>query len=271
MINTNSIINKRWVRRAFDRAAHSYDDAAVLQREICTRLVEHLQPVVLQPNVILDVGTGTGQVLSLLKQRYKKAHLLALDIAPEMLKKAEKSTGWFNKPSVMCADAEYLPLKDNSVDMVVSNLMLQWSADLQKAFSEFKRVLKPGGVLMFSTFGPDTLKELRDSWNRVDQYGHVNHFLDMHDVGDALLQAGFADPVMDREDIVMTYGDIRTLMADLKSIGANTPTSGRRKSLMTPATLKKLTDCYESYRRDDVLPATYEVIYGQAWCVGSAE
>jgi len=265
MINSGSVINKQWVKRAFNKAAKTYDDAAVLQREVCTRLLEHLDPVTMQPEVILDVGAGTGFGVGLLMKRYKKASVIAVDLAPEMLKMVARQGGWLRKPKLMCADADHLPMADNSVDMIVSSLMLQWSGDLERTFREFKRVLKPGGVLMFATFGPDTLKELRNSWAQVDGDGHVNQFVDMHDVGDALLRCQFSDPVMDREMLTLTYNKVTDLMRDLKSIGANTPSGARRKGLMTASVLSAVEQAYEQYRQTGVLPASYEIVYGQAW------
>ena len=265
MINSTSVINKHWVRRAFDRAASTYDEAAVLQREVCTRMLEHLDPVKMVPEVILDVGAGTGFGVGLLMKRYKKAHIVAVDLAPEMLKLAARQGSWLRKPKIMCADADHLPVADSSVDMIVSSLMLQWSGDLERTFREFKRVLKPGGVLMFATFGPDTLMELRNSWAKVDTDGHVNQFADMHDVGDALMRSQFADPVMDREMLTLTYQKVTDLMRDLKAIGANTPSGGRRRGLMTAKTLSAVEQAYEKYRQNGVLPASYEIVYGQAW------
>lgn len=265
MINPAFSVNKLWVRRAFDKAASTYDDAAVLQREVCTRMLEHLDPVKMTPQIILDVGAGTGFGVGLLMQRYKKARITAVDLAPEMLKLAAKQGRWLRRPSVLCADADHLPIADNSVDMIVSSLMLQWSGDLERTFREFKRVLKPGGVLMFATFGPDTLMELRNSWAKVDADGHVNQFTDMHDVGDALLRCQFADPVMDREMLTLTYQKVTDLMRDLKAIGANTPSSGRRRGLMTAKTLSAVEQAYEQYRNEGALPASYEIVYGQAW------
>lgn len=265
MIDPNFTVNKRWVRRAFDRAAESYDAAAVMQREVCNRLDQRLEMIRLQPEVILDVGAGTGHGLGLLMQRYKKAQLIALDIAPAMLKRAAKQGSWRRKPHLLCADAEFLPLADASVDMVFSNLMLQWSGDLARAFGEFRRVLRPGGVLMFTTFGPDTLKELRHSWAAVDQDVHVNRFIDMHDIGDLLVRSRLADPVIDREEMVLTYPDVTAVMRDLKAIGANTPASGRKRGLSTRNTLKSVATAYETFRNAGVLTATYEIIYGQAW------
>jgi malonyl-CoA O-methyltransferase len=163
------------------------------------------------------------------------------------------------------AEAEKLPLANNSVEMVYSNLTVQWVNDLDLALREFNRVLKPGGMLLFSTFGPDTLKELRDSWRAIDQYSHVNQFIDMHDIGDAMMRARLAEPVMDVENFTLTYNDVMTLMRDLKAIGAHNVTSARAKGLMGKTHFKQFQQRYEKYRQDGVLPTTYEVVYGHAW------
>ncbi len=253
------------VRQAFNAAAGSYDEAAVLQREVLHRLMEALLPVRHRPEVILDAGCGTGEAYPLLHQRYPKVRIIALDIAENMLQHARQRGGLLHKPWCVCADIEQLPLADNSVDMVFSNLALQWVNDLPATLAGFARVLKPGGLLMFSSFGPDTLKELRQCWREVDDAVHVNAFIDMHDIGDALLQAGLADPVMSAEHIVMTYTQARLLMQDLRDIGANATARGHRQGLLTAAALKRVCQAYEQFRRSDGLPATYEVLYGHAW------
>ncbi|HHC74246.1 MAG TPA: malonyl-[acyl-carrier protein] O-methyltransferase BioC, partial [Thiothrix sp.] len=225
------MLDKAQLRRHFDRAAKQYDAAAVLQREVGQRLYERLDYINIQPERVLDLGCGTGFLTQKLLKQYPKAQLIALDIAVNMLKITQKQGGWFRKPKVICADAEQLPLKDASVDVIVSNLMLQWCNDLPNSFAEMRRVLKPNGMVLFSSFGTDTLKELRESWQRVDQYAHSSTFADMHDVGDALMQAGFAQPVMDMDMITMTYHSVRELMQDLKQIGANNADRQQRKSL----------------------------------------
>jgi malonyl-CoA O-methyltransferase len=155
--------------------------------------------------------------------------------------------------------------------MIFSNLTLQWCNDLDRVFEGFWRILKPGGLLMFSTFGPDTLKELRACWHKIDQFTHVNAFIDMHDVGDALMRHRFSEPVMDVERLTLTYQDIRTLMQDLKMLGAHNVTAGRRQTLTGKGRIQALTRAYESYRHDGVLPASYEVVYGHAWIPANKE
>ncbi len=257
--------DKDQARRSFGRAAASYDEAAVLQREIGSRLLERLDLMKIQPRDILDLGSGTGQCIDGLFSRYRKARVVALDIAPPMLKRARQRGRWLRRPQCICADAERLPFGDNSFDLVFSNLMLQWCVDLDAAFSELQRVLRPGGLLLFSSFGPDTLRELRESWREVDRYAHVNTFLDMHDVGDALLRTRFADPVMDVERLTVTYPDVWKLMRELKQVGAHNVTGGRPRGLTGKRHMQQLVEAYEKYRCDGVLPASYEVVNGHAW------
>jgi malonyl-CoA O-methyltransferase len=187
-----------------------------------------------------------------------------------MLKLARLRPPWWQRlrgrgVTPVCGDIEQLPLRAAAVSMLWSNLALQWVNDLQRAFTEFKRVLAPGGLLMFSTFGPDTLKELRAAYQGIDRYTHVHRFTDMHDLGDFLVHAGFADPVMDMEYITMTYADVRGLMRDLKAIGAHNVTAGRRPGMTARAMLSRVERNYEASRRDGRLPATFEVVYGHAW------
>jgi len=259
---------KHRIQKHFDAKAICYESSAVLQRNVCKELIQRLDLTRLKPAVVLDVGCGTGWGTQDLLQKYKKAKIISLDLSPEMLKQTKSKGGWFRKPKIICADAEDIPLEDESVDLIFSNLMLQW-CDYKKVFAEFKRILKPEGLLMFSTFGPDTLKELKQSWAKVDDHAHVNDFTDMHDLGDELIHAGLAEPVMDMDVLTLTYKDVLSVMKDLKAIGANTILKNQKKSaeigLVTPAKLKRVIEHYESYRQQDVVPASYEVVYGHAW------
>ena len=259
------IFDQQRVRQAFDKAVDSYDEAAVLQKEVCKRLLEKLDVVCLSPEWILDAGTGTGEAVKPLQKKYKKAEVVLLDLSEAMLKKAVKQGMLFRKPHQVCGNIESLPFADQSFDLLFSNLAMQWCNDLGATLMEFKRVLKPGALLQFSTFGPDTLKELRSSWQKVDSAVHVNNFIDMHDIGDALLQSGFAEPVMESEIITVNYKEVDTLMQDLRDIGANVTANGHRQGLLTRNMLKKLHEAYEVHRQDGVLPASYEIIYGHAW------
>ncbi len=255
---------KHRIQKHFDSRASRYESSAILQREVCQRMLDRLQWLKLQPQTIVDVGTGTGWGIQGLMKYYRSARVMALDLSMPMLQQVRAKSGWFRKPGLICADAEALPLADESVDMIFSNLMLQWCHP-ETVFAEFKRILRPGGVLMFSTFGPDTLKELRHCWAQVDDAVHVNEFTDMHDLGDALLVSGFAEPVMDADLMTLTYQHAKDVMLDLKNIGANTPLGKQPRGLVTPRRLQNVLDAYETFRSENVLPASFEVVYGHAW------
>jgi malonyl-CoA O-methyltransferase len=253
------------VARSFDRAARSYAAAAVLQARVRTELLARLDLVRLAPDSALDLGCGTGVGALALARRYRRGRVLALDLSPAMLREALRRRRPWRRFAALCGDAARLPLAARSVDLVFSNLMLQWCGDPEQVFRECARVLRPGGLLTFTSFGPDTLKELRAAWASADGYTHVNRFIDMHDLGDALLRAGLAEPVMDVERYTLTYTDVRALMRDLKAIGAHNVNAGRPRGLTGRRALERMTSAYERARRDGRLPATYEVVYGQAW------
>jgi malonyl-CoA O-methyltransferase len=267
------MLDKKQLRTAFERAAGSYDQAAVLQREISNRMLSRLEYIKYVPEVILDAGSGTGYGSQQLAKRYPDSQLIAMDIAWAMLSHARPNTAWWQRllPSLqqhacyVCADIEQIPIKNESVGMIWSNLALQWCNDLEHTFAEMHRILRTDGLVMFSTFGPDTLKELRQSFAQVDAFSHVNRFIDMHDIGDLLVHNGFSTPVMDMEYITLTYPDAPSVMRDLKAIGAHNVTQGRQQGLMGKNKWRKVIAEYEKLRRDGKLPATYEVVYGHAW------
>jgi malonyl-CoA O-methyltransferase len=261
-------LDTRSVRRSFDAASTRYDNAAVLQKEVRARLLARLDFIKLEPRVIVDLGTGTGHASRALRARFPRAHVIALDLAPGMLAAAGRQLGWRRRFSRLCADARQLPIQDQSVDLVFSNLMLQWCDPPDAVLNEIRRILKPSGLFTFTSFGPDTLRELRAAWAAVDDRPHVHRFIDMHDLGDALVRAGLAEPVLDVESFTLTYGDAMALMRELKEIGAHNAAQGRGAGLMGRGALRTLQHAYERYRREGVLPATYEVVYGQAWGTG---
>lgn len=267
------LIDKRLARKSFSRAAASYDEAAVLQREVARRMLERLQYVKFTPEKILDAGSGTGYGRTLLRQCYRDAFVIELDFALPMLQ-VSSHVPWLtrlvtrlraSRVAQVAGDVERLPLADSSVAMIWSNMTFQWCNELDVTFKEMRRVLQPGGLMLFSTFGPDTLKELRSAFATVDGQTHVNRFIDMHDIGDALVRTGFGTPVMDVEHFTLTYPDLRALMRDLKALGAHNVTQGRRRGLLGRATWRRLQEAYERFRVDALLPATYEVVYGHAW------
>jgi malonyl-CoA O-methyltransferase len=253
------------VRASFDAAAGDYDAVAVVQAEVRRRLLERLDLFRIHPTRILDVGCGTGHGAHALLKRYRGADLLALDLAPRMLEATRRQRPWFRRLDAVCADAAALPVADASADLVFSNLMLQWCDAPDRVFAEFHRVLRPGGLALFTSFGPDTLKELRAAWRAADDHVHVSRFVDMHDLGDALVRAGFGQPVMDMEHMTVTYPDVRSLMRDLKTMGARNATAGRSRGLTGRQRLAAVEAHYEALRHQGRLPSTWEIVYGHAW------
>ena len=258
-------LDRQAVARAFDRASGSYDAAAALQDRVRGELLERLGELRIEPRAVLDLGTGTGHGARALKRRYPKAIVVAVDIAPGMLERARAQSRWLRRFERVRADAYALPFVDGAFDLVFSNLMLQWCDDLDAVFAEIARVLKPGGLLLFSTFGPGTLAELREAWAASDATNHVNHFFDAHALGSALMQARLAEPVLDVDRVVAQYPDVMTLMRELKAIGAHNVTQGRARGLTGRSRLGAMTRAYESQRRDGRIPATWEVIHASAW------
>jgi len=264
------VLDKRAVRLEHRRAAATYDGAAVLQREVRGRMLERLDYVKIEPTALLDAGCGTGEALPLLRARYPGARAVAFDLALAMLTRtqarAPRWQQWLGRaPGAVCGDLEALPFRDEAFGLVWSNLALQWCNAPDKVFADVRRALAPGGLFVFSTFGPDTLKELRAAFAAADGRPHVNRFIDMHDLGDLLVHAGFANPVMDMEILTVTYEDVMAVMRDLKAIGAHNVNAGRPAGLSGRRMLAAVRDGYERFRRDGRLPATFEVVYGHAW------
>lgn len=268
-VTANLLLDKRSLRASFERAASSYDEAAVLQRAIADRMLERLDVVKLVPASVLDIGSGTGYVARALMRRYPRARLHAADLAHAMVRQARAHTRfrrWLARTpgAFVCADLERLPFAEASFDMIVSNLTLQW-CDPVAVFAECRRALRPGGLFMFTTFGPDTLVELRAAWHAVDERPHVHGFLDMHDLGDLLVRAGFAEPVMDVERFTLTYADVLDVLRDLKRLGAHNAAHGRARGLTGKTSFRRFKQAYEAMRVDGRIPATYEAVYGLAW------
>lgn len=253
------------VRRAFSRAAPAYDAIATLQHQVEAELLDRLELLKDAPQRILDVGAGPGRASAAMRKRFPKSEVIALDLALPMLREAKSRAGWWKPFRRVCGDARALPIADQGVDLIFSSLCLQWCEDLEAVFDEFRRVLRPGGWLLCSTFGPDTLTELRQSWAAVDDDPHVNVFIDMHDVGDRLLAAGFRDPMLDVEQYELRYSDPKLLMRELKGIGAGNADAERARGLTGKRKLATLLAAYEGFRGDDGrYPASYEVVYAQA-------
>lgn len=259
-------LDKKQVRRAFERAADSYDEAAVVQRRMTDELMERLEMIKVAPERVLDIGCGTGYARSLLRRRFPGVHYLGADIAAGMLRRA-RPWGWWLRRSAgwLCGDVERLPLADRSVDLAFCSAVLQW-CDPEAAFTEMHRVLRPDGVLMFATFGPDTLRELREVWAEVDDQVHVHEFIDMHILGDVMVEAGFELPVVDVNYLTVTHRSVMACLRDLKAIGASNAASERSRGLTPRHKLRALAKAYDARRNaDGLIETTYEIVYGHAW------
>ncbi len=264
------VFDTRQVRRAFSRASVGYENAAALQREVESRLLEsldYLDDAI--PGVVLDIGSGPGHAARAMRKRWPKARIVALDLALPMLRQVRPREGWnpLQRPlDRVCADLRTLPLADGSVDVLFSNLCLQWIDDLPAAFAEFRRVLKPKGLLLCSTFGPDTLHELHHAFAQADNAPHVSPFASIADFGDALMRAGFRDPVLDREVDVRGHADLASLMRELRTLGATNALQSRRHTLTGRARFSAAAAAYEPLRGNDgLLPASWETITAMAW------
>lgn len=271
----STVFDPRQVRRAFSRASGTYEASAALQREVEARLLESLDYLEDRvPDTVLDLGSGPGHAAAALRQRWPRARVIAMDLALPMLRQARPRSGWgglswsgLHKPiERINADARALPLADGSVDVLFCNLCLQWVDDLPAVFAGFRRVLRPGGLLLVSTFGPDTLQELRAAFAVADdRVPHVSPFAPIAAFGDALMHAGFRDPVLDRDVFVHGHDDLPALMRELRAIGATNALASRRHTLTGKARFAAAAAAYEHERRDGRLPATWEVIYAHAW------
>jgi len=251
-------IDARAARRRFDRAAAGYAKAAYLEREVGARMLERLDVVRLAPACILDAGAGTAPQAAALGHRYPGARLVALDFSLPMLARARGAAGWLARlrgrgPLALCAALERLPLAAGSVQLAWSNMALHWAADPRAAVAELARVLSPGGLLMFSAAGPDTLKELREALGEA----HVHRFADMHDLGDALVAAGFSEPVMDMEMFTLTFREPFGLAKDLRASGQTLARSDRARGL-APRVLRRAFETAGA-------SVSIEVVYGHAW------
>ncbi|HKQ31505.1 MAG TPA: malonyl-ACP O-methyltransferase BioC [Burkholderiales bacterium] len=260
-------LDRPQLRASFERAAATYDGAAGLQREIADRLLERLDDVRFAPTVALDIGCGTGYCTRALRRRYSDVRVVGLDLAHAMLRRANRRDWWrfFNRrPDFVCGDTESLPVATASVDLIVSNLTLQWCNPIA-TFAEFRRVLRPGSLLMFTSFGPETLREVRLAWSAIDDRPHVHGFLDLRDVGDLLFASGFTDPVVDVDRMTRHYPTVMDVLRELKQIGAHNVALGRARGLTGKQRFAHFRDTYEGMRSSQGIPVTYEIVFGHAW------
>lgn len=258
----DSGVDARAARRRFDRAARTYSNAARLESEVSARMLERLDYVKLAPTRVLDAGSGPPQ--RVLGRRYPRAEVIPLDFSLGMLRARSGWLDFFRKRNSICADITRLPVAPGAIDLVWSNMALHWVADPLAALRELHRVLAVGGLLMFSTLGPDTLAELRAAAGE----SRVHRFADMHDLGDMLVAAGFADPVMDMERLTLLYASGGALLADLRASGQTHAASTRARGLVGArfrATLEERLSAQRRAEHRGKLAVSFEVVYGHAW------
>jgi malonyl-CoA O-methyltransferase len=261
------------LRRGFDHAADGFAGADVLQREVATRMLERFEVIKLDPRRIVDLGCGPGRARQDLGARFPAASLTGVDISLRMARRAAPPVSAWRRlmrtggapMRAVCADMGALPFAPGAFDLAWSNLALHWLDDPLPALREAARTLATGGLFMFSTLGPDTLRELRESFAAAGDDWHVKRFIDLHDIGDALGASGFASPVMDMEVLTLTYEDVDALFADLRATGPGNIMRARRRTLSGRRRFAAMRAAYETRRRDGRLPATFEVVYGHAW------
>lgn len=276
------MMNLSVVRHHFTKAAAQYDEAAVLQKLTAEELDQRLDLIKLDVRRVVDLGAGTGFLTEKLWERYPQALVSAVDLSHAMLSRARFRckqkrdhqawwSRWLSPSAKVCfiqANAYSLPFADASQDLVVTNFMLQWCDDLDAVLTQIRRVLRPEGLLMLSSLGPDTLKELRKAWVAVEgEAGHsrLSPFVDMHDLGDALVRAGFGQPVMDVERYTLTYAKPIDVIRDLKAIGATNAQQQRSRFLTGKNKFNRMLGEYEQSRKEGKIPATFEVVHGHAW------
>jgi malonyl-CoA O-methyltransferase len=258
-------LDPRVVAASFGAASRSYEAAARVQGAARAELLSRLELLRAPPGAVLDLGAGTGLAAREIKRRYRGAVVTAADIAAPMLEVARRRSRFWRPVRCVQADARDLPFDDASFDVVFSNLMLQWVTPPDAALAEMRRVLKAGGLLLASSFGPETLRELRAAWQQADDGVHVNEFIDVHDLGSALARAGFAEPVLDVDRLVHTYADVRALMRELKAIGAHNMDARRARGLCGRQVFARMESAYEALRGPAGLPATWQLVHAVAW------
>jgi malonyl-CoA O-methyltransferase len=266
------MIDKKYKRKIFNRSAKSYDQFSVLQDKVSNSLFKRLDLIKLHPELILDLGCGTGRNGKILKDRYSNARIVNYDFSENMLLEARKKQKSLidkslkiKRPSFICGDIEDLVFANEVFDIVWSTNSLQWCNNLSITFNKIRSILKPEGLFIFSTFGPNTLFELRNITKEISSYQKTNDFINMHSIKDILINEGFSNPVIESEEFCLTYNSIDKLFLELKNIGATSGFMIKKNGLTGKSFLKKIAEGYEKYRNYGKFPATYEVIYGYTW------
>lgn len=272
-VNTTPTLNPRDIRRRFDRAATSFDSADFVHAVTRDGLLARLEPLVFDAKHILDLGSATCSTEQPLRKRFARAHIISLDVSLNMLRQGRRKRSWLSRASgvrssYIQADASRLPFSDDSIDLVFSNQLPSCISDPDRVFAEVARVLRKGGVFAFATLGPDSLLEISRAWSEVDNYAHVNRFLDMHDIGDAVVRAGLRDPVLDVDRLTVSYESPRKLFADLTSVGARNALRQRNTSLIGRQRFEKMLAALQGKSDDGKITLELELVYGHCWGAG---
>lgn len=262
------MLDSRHVRRRFERAAASFDDADFVHTVTREALLARLQPLVVEAGTVLDLGCATCSTSQALSKRFGRAHIISVDLAHNMLQRGRKKRAWFSRSSFVQATAAALPFSAQSIDVVFANLLLPWVDDPNQVFSEIARVLRKGGVFAFATLGPDSLLEIRRAWAQVDDRAHVNHFLDMHDLGDGLVNAGLADPVLDVDRLSVSYDSTQKLFADLTAMGGRNALRQRNRALVGKQHFRHMTEELQRSGADGKITLDLELVFGHCWGAG---
>lgn len=263
------MLNRRHVQQRFERAAATFDDSDFVHALSREQLLSRIQPLIIDAKTVVDLGAATGASQKPLAKRFQGAHVVSIDIAAAMLRRARRKKSWFAKSAYVQASAEALPLAEQSVDVVFANQLLPWADNPDPIFAEVARVLKKGGVFAFASLGPDTLQSLRHAWQQVDDTQHVHRFPDMHDVGDGLVRAGLADPVLDVDRLSISYDSPRKLFTDLSHVGARNALHARHHALFSPSRFKAFELALEKDAIDGKICVELELVYGHCWGAGA--
>lgn len=262
------MLNQDHVRRRFERAASTFDDADFVHAATREGLLARIEPLLLEAELVVDLGSATGAANRLLQKRFRAARIISVDLTHRMLLKARDKKSWFSNSAFVQANAEALPFRNESIDLIFANLLLPWVSDHSKLFSEVARVLRKGGVFAFATLGPDSLQEIRRAWKQIDGNPHVNTFLDMHDLGDGLVSAGLSDPVLDVDRLRIDYQKSDGLFADLTAVGARNALRQRANALTGKQRYAAMIAALAGAAADGRIGLDLELVYGHCWGCG---
>ena len=262
------LLNPRDVRRRFERAATGFDDADFVHSVTRNGLLTRLEPLTVEADVVVDLGSATSAALRALKKRFAGAHVVSVDVAHRMLLEGRAKKSWWAKAAYVQASAVAMPFPDQSVDVIFANMLLPWIDEPTPVFSEIARVLRKGGVFTFATLGPDSLQEISRAWRRVDEYAHVNRFMDMHNLGDGLVRAGLSDPVLDVDRLTVSYRSASKIFADLTAAGGRNTLQRRVRSLTSKGRFAAMVAELEDAASNGDITLGLELVYGHCWGAG---